>query len=171
MRHWVLAGILLLAFLVQSVFGGYLTIRGIAPNVVLVVVVVYGLLFGWQMGLAAGVLGGLLLDLNTSQLIGSHVLALAAVGLLVGLVEEGVFKDNLILPLAGGIAGSLLGQTILVGCMWLFRRSYPLGDLRAALFPTALYDVILCVLVYTRVYKYYRYLRPDPRGTIILRRR
>lgn len=171
MRYYVLAGVLLLAFLVQSVLGGFLAIRGIAPNVVLVVVVVYGLLFGWEMGIAAGVLGGLLLDLTTSQLIGSHVLALAAVGLMVGLVEEGVFKDNLLLPLIGGFLGSLVGQIVLVGCIWLFRRSFPLGDLRAALLPTALYDVILCVLVYTRIYKYYRYLRPDPRGTIILRRR
>lgn len=171
MRYYVLAGVLLLAFLVQSVLGGFLAIRGIAPNVVLVVVVVYGLLFGWEMGIAAGVLGGLLLDLTTNQLIGSHVLALAAVGLMVGLVEEGVFKDNLLLPLIGGFLGSLVGQIVLVGCIWLFRRSFPLGDLRAALLPTALYDVILCVLVYTRIYKYYRYLRPDPRGTIILRRR
>lgn len=170
MRYWVLAGILLLAFLMQSVLGPFLAVRGVVPNVVLVVVVAYGLLFGWQVGLGAGVMGGLLLDLTAGQLIGSHLLSLAVTGLLVGLVEEHVFKDNILLAALGGIVGSLVGQTVMVGCIWLFRRSFALTDFRDTLLPAAIYDMILCILVYGRIYRYYRYLRPDPRGTIVLRR-
>lgn len=166
----MLAGLLLTAFLVQSVLGPFLAIGGVIPNVVLVVVIVYGLLFGWEVGLGAGVVGGLLIDLTIGQLIGSHLLALGLVGLVVGQVEERVFKDNILLAALGGAAGSVVGQLVMMLCIAIFRRSFALVDLRDTLLPAALYDLVLCVLIYGRIYKYYRYLRPDPRGTIVLRR-
>lgn len=171
MRYWVLAGILLLAFLVQSVLGPFLAIRGISPNIVLVVIVAYGLLFGWQVGLAGGVVGGLLLDLTASTYVGIHVLALGTVGLLVGLAEERVFKDNVLLAAVGGLVGSLISQTVVMIVLWVFGRQFSLlGSLRDTFLPAAFYDMLLCTLIYHRIYKYYRYLRPDPRGTIVLRR-
>lgn len=171
MRYWVLAGILLLAFLVQSVLGSFLAIRGIAPNVLLIVVIAYGLLFGWQVGGAAGVIGGLLLDLTTGRYIGIHVLSLGIVGLALGLVEERVFKDNILLAALGGLLGSLVSQTIVLLALWIFGWQISLvGSLRSTILPAAVYDMILCMLVYGRIYRYYRYLRPDPRGTIVLRR-
>ncbi len=171
MRYWILSGLLLLAFLVQSVFGSYLSIRGIAPNVVLTVVVAYGLLFGWEVGLGAGVLGGLLLDLVAGRFIGIHVLSLGVVGLAVGLVEERVFKDNVLLAAIGGLVGSLVSQALVVFALWLFGWQIALlGSLRSTFLPAALYDMILSVVLYSWIYKYYRYLRPDPRGTIDLRR-
>ena len=171
MRYWALAGILLLSYLLQSVMGPFLAIGAVVPNVVLVVVVAFGLLFGWKVGLGAGLIGGLLIDLTIGQLIGSHLLSLGLVGGIVGLVEDRVFKDNLLLAVLGGSIGSVIGQAVMIGCIWLFRRSVSLVDFRETLLPSVLYDTVLCVLVYSRIYKYYRYLRPDPRGTIVLGRR
>ena len=171
MRYWILSLLLLLAFLVQSVFGSYLSISGIAPNVVLTVVVAYGLLFGWEVGLVSGVVGGLLLDLMAGRFIGIHVLSLGVVGLMVGLVEEHVFKDNILLAALGGLAGSLVSQGLVVLSLWLFGWQISFfGSLRSTFLPAAFYDMLLCVLLYSRIYKYYQYLRPDPRGTIDLRR-
>jgi rod shape-determining protein MreD len=171
MRYWALTGILLLSYLIQSVLGPFLAIGGVVPNVVLVVVVSFGLLFGWQVGLGTGFAGGLLIDLTIGQLIGSHALALSLVGLVAGLVEERVFKDNLILAGLGGVVGSLIGQVVMLLCIWLFGRAVSLAEFRSTLLPSVLYDTALCVLVYWRIYRLYGYLRPDPRGTIVLRRR
>lgn len=166
----MLAGLLLTAFLVQSVLGPFLAIGGVTPNVVLVMVIVFGLLFGWEVGMGAGIVGGLLIDLTIGLVIGSHLLALGLVGLVVGQVEERVFKDNLFLAALGGAVGSLVGQVVSMLCIALFRRSFALFELWDTVLPAALYDIVLCVLIYGWVYKYYRYLRPDPRGTIVLRR-
>jgi len=171
MRYWALTAILLVAYLVQSVLGPFLAIAGVVPNVVLVVVVSYGLLFGWRIGLGMGFLGGLLIDLTIGQLIGSHALALGLVGLTGGLVEERVFKDNVLLAVLGGIVGSLIGQVVMLLCIWLFGRSVSLVEFRSTLLPSLIYDTLLCILVYRQIFKLYAYLRPDPRGTIILRRR
>lgn len=165
----MLAGVLLVSFLVQSVLAHFLAINGIVPNVVLVVVVAYGLLFGPEVGLGAGLIGGLLLDLVFSQYVGLRLLALGTVGLGMGLVEERVFKDNLLLGSMGGLAGSFVGQSIVLVVLWIFGRLITIDEFRT-LVQAAVYDLFLCTLVYRSLYKNYRYLRPDPRGTIVLRR-
>ncbi|OTA40335.1 MAG: hypothetical protein A6D92_19220 [Symbiobacterium thermophilum] len=58
MRYWVLTAITLVAYLVESVLGPFLAIGGVAPNVVFVVAVSCGLLFGWPVGLAWGSAAG-----------------------------------------------------------------------------------------------------------------
>lgn len=168
----MLAGILVLAFLLQSVLGTYLSIGGVIPNILLVVVLAYGLLFGWQTGLAAGVLGGLLIDLNTGRFIGLHVLTLGLVGLVSGVVEEKVFKDNILLAPTAGFVASVVTQSVVWMTLWVFGWKFSAVEtLRTTILPAALYDMVLAALVYNRIYKYYLYLKPDPRGTIILRRR
>jgi rod shape-determining protein MreD len=170
-RYTVLTGILVLAYLLQSVVSSYLAIGGITPDFLLVVVVTYGLLFGWEVGLSAGVFGGLLIDLTAGRFIGLHVLSLGVVGVFAGLAEDKIFKDNMLLAPVGGFMGSVASQTIVVFCLWLFGWRVPvLGALRTTILPAALYDMFLAALLYGRIYRYYLYLRPDPRGTIVIRR-
>jgi len=170
-RYWVLTGILVIAFLLQSVVSNYLSIGGITPDFLLVVVVTYGLLFGWEVGLIAGVIGGLLIDLTAGRFIGLHVLSLGLVGLMAGMIEGRVFKDNILLAPLGGLLGSMTGQMLVLVVLWVFGWEIaPLSAIRTIVLPAALYDMVLALLVYGRIYKYYLYLRPDPRGTIVLRR-
>lgn len=172
MRYWILTGILLLAYLIQSVVAIYLAIGNITPDIVLIVVISYGLLFGWEVGLAAGVVGGLLVDLTFSRYIGLHVLSLGLIGLSAGLVEEKVFKDNLLLAPIAGFVGSLASYAILMLVLALYGWKFNLVEsLRTIIVPAALYNMVIATVVYGRIYKYYMYLRPDPRGTIVLRRR
>ncbi|MBP2019157.1 rod shape-determining protein MreD [Symbiobacterium terraclitae] len=171
MRYWALSGIVLAAYLVQTVLGPYLAIGGVIPNVVLVVAVTCGLLFGWQVGLAAGFAGGLLIDLTLGILIGSHALALGTVGFLAGLIEPHVFKDNPVLAALGGVLGSLLGQSFLALFLFVFGHGVFLAEFRSTLLRSLVYDTLLCLLVYWRIHRRYNYLKPDPRGTIVLRRR
>jgi len=171
-RYWFLTGILMVTFLLQSVVAAYLSIGGIVPDLLLMLVVSYGLLFGWQVGLGGGILSGLLMDLSTGRFIGAHVLAMGTVGLVAGLVEQKVFKDNILLAPAAGFAGSVGGQTIILTCLAIYGwRLSPIEALRTTVLPEALYDMAISVLIYGQLYKYHLYLKPDPRGTIVLRRR
>ncbi|MGE5676086.1 MAG: rod shape-determining protein MreD [Mycobacterium leprae] len=171
MRYWVLAGMVVIAFLLQSVVSAYLALWGVTPDFLLVLTVTYGLLFGWRVGLGAGALGGLLTDLTSGRLIGLHVLALSLVGLLAGLVEERVFKDNRLLPPVAGFIGAIVGQTVVLLCLVMFGWQVPFaGTFRYSILPAAVYDMFLASLIYGRIYKYYLYLRPDPRGTIVIRK-
>jgi len=168
----VLTGILVSAYLLQSIVAIYLSIGHITPDIVLIVVLSYGLLFGWEAGLVAGVVGGLLVDLTFSRYIGLHVLSMSLIGFVAGMVEEKVFKDNLLLAPIAGFFGSLANHLILMLVLALYGWQFNFVEsLRTTIVPSALYDMVIAVVVYGRIHKYYLYLRPDPRGTIVLRRR
>lgn len=171
MRYWVLTGIVVLGYLLQSVVSTYLAVGQVMPDFLLAVVVPYGLLFGWPLGLGAGVVGGLLIDLTTGRFIGIHVLSLGLAGLVAGLVEDKVFKDNLLLAPIAGFVGSLLSQGVQLFCQWLYGWEIPAGVLRTTMLPASVYAMLLTLLAYRQIYRYYLVLRPDPRGTIVLRRR
>lgn len=171
MRYGILAAIGLIGFLVESVLGAYLSIGGAMPSPLLQITVTLGMLFGWRIGLGTGLIGGLLLDLTAGRLIGLHLLSMGAVGLLVGLLEEKVFKENWLLAGVVGLGGSVLTHLLNYICLaalgWRFE---PIPTLLQSVLPSALYDGLLTMLIYSQVYRYYQYLRPNPRGTIVLRR-
>lgn len=171
MRYWILAAIGLVGFLLESVLGAYLAIGGARPSPLLEITVALGMLFGWRIGLGTGIIGGLLLDLTAGRLIGLHLLSLGLVGLLVGLLEEKVFKENWFLAGLVGAGGSILAHIVNYICLAaLGWRVDPIPTLVGAILPSALYNGLLTMLIYSQIYRYYQYLRPNPRGTIVLRR-
>jgi rod shape-determining protein MreD len=171
MRYGLLAAIGMAGFLIQSVLGSYLSIGGAMPSPVLAVTVSLGLLFGWRIGLGAGMIGGLLLDLTAGRLIGLHLLSLGLVGLLAGLLEEKIFKENWLLAGLIGFGTSIVAYCLNYLCLALLGWQVdPMHSLIGAILPSALYNGIITMLVYAQIYRYYQYLRPNPRGTIVLRR-
>lgn len=173
MRYWALLGILGLAFLLQTTMAGFLAIRGVQPDLALATVVSLGLLFGPEVGLLGGALVGLLLDVVFGRFVGLHLLTRGGVGLLIGLAEQRVFKESLLLPLMAGFVSSLLSEGATMLILAFFGWRMPVFEqLRTAVLPGALYNAVITLLIYTRIYKHYRYLRPDPRGAIhFIRRR
>lgn len=170
MRYWALTGILVLSYLLQSVVAAYLAIGEVAPDFVLVVVVCYGLLFGKEIGLGAGVIGGLLLDLTTGRFIGMHVLSLGLTGLVVGMMEDKVFKDNFLLTSLVGLGGSVLCQAVQILCQLIYGWEVPAGVVRTTVLPSAVYAMVLTLIIYRPMFRHYAYLKPDPRGTVELHR-
>lgn len=167
MRHWALLGILSLALLLQTTVVPYLEVFGLVPDVLLAAVVTFGLLFGPEAGLSAGMGIGLMLDLVGGRFIGLSVLTLGVAGLLAGQVEKRVFKDNWLLPLSAGFLGTLVKEGLTMLILLAFNWRIPvLEALREQILPAALYNALVTLVVYFRILRHYRYLRPDPRGQI-----
>ncbi len=173
MRYWALLAILGIAFLLQTTVAGFLTIRGVHPDLLLATVVSFGLLFGPEVGLLGGGLAGFLLDVVYGRYMGLHILILASLGLAVGMVEQRVFKDSLVLPLLAGLVTSLMTQIATLTILAFFGWRVPLvTTMKTLIFPGALYSAMVTALVYSQIHRRLRYLRPDPRGAIhFIRRR
>lgn len=162
MRYWAVVALVLAAFLVQTTVGSYLAVAGVAPDVLLVLTVSFGLLYGWQVGGGVGLAGGLLLDLAFGRYIGLHGLALGLTGLLAGLVEASVVKDNPFLPFMGGVLGNLITRIALLGTLLLLGRPV-LSNFRTDLLVSTIYNAVLCTVVYPWFYRHYNDLHPNPR--------
>ncbi len=140
--------ILVVVALIQHVIVPHITFFGAHPNVMLVVVVAWGLLRGNRDGLIWALVGGLLLDLFSLAPIGTAMLPMLIVLLLVGLLEFTAFRVVIWLPIATVFVVTpvyqLLALTVLKSLGW------GTGWDRAVelLLPMATINALLMVLIF-----------------------
>lgn len=112
-RRWlILTGALLLSICLQSTFFARFNLFGVAPDLVLVIVVSHALLYGPISGSLWGLVGGLFLDLASGGILGINILLKTALGFGIGLFERTVFKDNLLVPTILVVFATLANETI-----------------------------------------------------------
>ena len=108
MKHVFLMGVLLVVCLVlQATVFNYLTVAGVKPDLLLIIIVLYGLLYGKK----AGVLGfiyGLVEDLLTGRFIGFNAITKGLMGLLIGYLEPKLFKDHMLVPVVMLLVGTFV---------------------------------------------------------------
>jgi len=97
--------LVLLAVVLQATVLERLPLPGAAPDLLLVLVVVLGLLEGPRSAMLAGFAGGLLVDLSGDAELGRTALVLVVVGFLAGQLQDDV-SGSPVVPalLAGGLA-------------------------------------------------------------------
>jgi rod shape-determining protein MreD len=93
-------GLLLGLAVLQSSLGPFVSVVGLHPDWVVVAVISWTLLRGWQEGLLWAIIGGLGLDLLSGGPFGASSVALALTSLLAMLGYGRVFGGYLVLPLA-----------------------------------------------------------------------
>lgn len=98
MKVWVIAGILLGNFIVQSALLPFIEIYGVRPDSLMVLVVSFALLTGNPTSVVVGLCGGLLQDILFGQNIGFYALQYMLIGYLVGLVYGKVFTGKVLIP-------------------------------------------------------------------------
>ena len=76
---------------------------------VLVLVVAWATLRGWEAGLIAGLLGGFFVELASAVPFGVNIFRLAVLGLGVGLVMERLARTSAMVPVIAAVVGSVLG--------------------------------------------------------------
>lgn len=149
MNPYLLVLALGLAALFQVSFLPALAIGGVTPNLMLVVVVGWGLLRGIRPALTWALIGGLALDLLAGGPFGSYTLSLAAAASVSGLGSDIVFRSHLILPLAI-VALATLAQAV-VQLLVLLATGHSLLPtdtlVRLLLIETA-YNTLLMLLLY-----------------------
>ena len=155
MKHVFLMGILLIVCLVlQATAFNYLTVAGVKPDLLLIVIVLYGLLYGKK----AGVLGfvyGLAEDLLTGRFIGFNAITKGLMGLLIGYLEPKLFKDHILVPIVMLLVGTFVygAFAYVIG---LIVGLYSIIDFEAYLriiILQSIYNACLAPFLYGKYYK------------------
>lgn len=144
-----LAVIAIAVGVVEYGLGPHLSWLLIKPDLTLVFAVLAGLVFGPRDGAVAGLFAGIIPDVWGGRYIGVITIVHAAMGLVAGLAEQRVFKENITVPLGAGVLGTIIGDTM---ALLLYRvLGVPLPGLVAGLtviFRGALYNAILAPFIY-----------------------
>ncbi|MCH5268138.1 MAG: rod shape-determining protein MreD [Lachnospiraceae bacterium] len=136
--------LLVVCFLLQTTLFTYLQIAHMVPNLILVVTVASGLMYGRRGGLFAGVISGLLVDLLYGNVIGVGILIYSVVGYLCGTGSKLYFDDDFAVPMVAVAVSDFLYGFMYYVCNFLLRgRLHILFYIRSVILPEMIYTVLV----------------------------
>jgi rod shape-determining protein MreD len=131
----------------------------IVPDLILIMVISYGLLRGPDEGLFFGLAAGLFLDLIAGGLIGIQTLSKTIAGFSSGLLEKTIFKDNLLVPVIAALIGTIILESFNVLMLLSFHGNYNYWlVLVSAIIPLSLYNAVFAPVIYHLFLKMERFI-------------
>lgn len=150
MRFFILSIGVILGTAIQSTWLSTLHLPGqVKPDLVLILVISYGLLRGAYHGASFGLLAGLFMDLLSGNVIGVGALVKMTAGFSAGLLEKAIFKDNLLVPALAAFLGTILFETFDLIMHLSFHANYHfVSAFVSIVFPQSLYNALLAPILY-----------------------
>lgn len=108
-------GLWLIAMVLQSTVLSGIAQNGIKPDLLVVLIAVVGLIWGWRPAVGLGALYGLLEDLLVGKFFGLNTAAKLVCGLAAGFSEKGIYKENMWAPVVVVFLASLAHDLVFVG--------------------------------------------------------
>ncbi|MFQ6672239.1 MAG: rod shape-determining protein MreD [Candidatus Tectimicrobiota bacterium] len=121
-----LLNLFLISFLLQSTLLHYTAVRGVRPDLILLLACLVGLFFGRQRGLVLGALAGLLQDCLSGGLFGLNTLSKALVGFTTGVLQHHVGLHHRLLQALVVALLSAFDGLLTISLVKLFHGSGPL---------------------------------------------
>lgn len=162
MNPYAVVLLLTSAALLQSSFLPHLFRGGLKPDLVVMLVISWGLLRGVKEGLLWAFIGGLALDLLSATPLGFSALLLTLLILLTSLGQKSVYRANILFPLAIIFLATLgYNLTLLFAWQLLGRPALWWESLREVLLPTALLNILVMFPLYPLLYWLHRRIGPE----------
>ncbi|EAX48110.1 Rod shape-determining protein MreD [Thermosinus carboxydivorans Nor1] len=152
MRTLVWSGLILITIIFQAAVIPLIGYKGVRPDLLLIIAVSTGLLFGKEQGVGVGFFAGLIQDLASGNIFGLNTLAKMATGYVAGLAERKVFKENILLPVLATVAATLFHGAIIV--VLLAGLGYKVDIAAVFIYnflPQLAYNVVLAIPVHLLV--------------------
>jgi len=145
--------IALINFIFQSTWLQFFRLNGVLPNTSLILVVVFGALYGKKEGLYMALFAGVFQDLFLSKVLGVNLLIYVIVAWIIGSFEESLFKDNFLTPLVLTAVSTLSYHAIWLGIMYIFRSSIDYNLMTRVLILETIINGIISIFLYGNVLK------------------
>jgi rod shape-determining protein MreD len=148
--------------ILQTTAMPHLTILGVKPDLVLLVVISWSLLRGSKEGVIWALVGGIGLDLLSGAPFGTSAVALLVLSLLTGMGELSVFRTHIALPLITTFLASLAYNLFFLLLLHTRGCSIAWADsLIKVVLPSTLLNVLLAPLIYKALYWLHRKTGPE----------
>ncbi len=150
MKKFVTTVILIfIAFIMQCTIFRALSIKGIQPNILIILTACSGFMHGERYGVFTGFFCGLLLDLFFFDIIGFYSLLYMYIGYMNGLFHNIFYPDDIKLPLIMITASDLTYSMVVYILMFLLRSRFDFGYyLLNIILPELVYTVFIAVIIY-----------------------
>ena len=140
---------ILAMFVLQTTVFRAISLGGIVPNLLLIIVVSAGLMSGESYGLTTGLVCGLLCDIFFGSFLGFYALLYMYIGFVNGLFHRSFFVGNYVLPLSLLIGSDFFYGMICYSLMFLFRSRFAFGYYFVhRIIPEMTYTIVAALLFY-----------------------
>lgn len=134
--------------LIQTAIGPQIALARVRPDLILIIVLAWTLVYGPREGVLLAFAGGIWLDLFSGGFMGASSLALMAAALPAGTGYTTLFRTNLLVPIAAGILGTLTFSLVYYGLVALLGQAGPfLPTFARLIVPAMLYNTALIMLI------------------------
>lgn len=160
MKILLKGAIIVVALLIQLTLINAITILGLKPDLILVVVVIFSLLKGEKEGTISGFASGLLQDIFSTGLLGINALIKTVIGFTCGILREKIFHEHILflIPVITFIA-SFIQSILIFFLLRTFGIEYNLiWSLKQVALPEALYSSLLSPFIFLVINKLFQLL-------------
>ena len=161
MKILLKGAIIVVALVIQLTLINSVTILGLKPDLIMVVVVVFSLRKGEKEGTISGFASGLLQDIFSTGLLGINALAKTVIGFTCGILKEKIFHEHIlfIIPIITFIS-SFLQSIVIFLLLRAFGIDYNLvWSLKQIALPEALYSSLLSPFIFLAINKLFQMIK------------
>ncbi|WP_010251445.1 rod shape-determining protein MreD [Acetivibrio cellulolyticus] len=149
--------LIFLTVLIQSTLGSSMSVYGVKPNIILVVIVIVGLLRNNIEGAIVGFFCGLLQDSVSGMVIGFYTLLGLYLGLVIGSINKKLYRENILIAVFFTFLSTIVYEYLVYFLNTFLRR--PLGfiyPMQNVILPEAIYNSVISIFVFIIVVKLHR---------------
>lgn len=141
--------LIIAAYLLQCTVFGKLEIAGIKPNLILIVTAAVGFMRGPREGMAAGILSGLLVDIQFGGIIGFYALIYLVIGYINGLFQQLYYDEDIKLPLLLITLSEFIYGLVIYFLMFLLRSDFDFPFyFNSIIMPELIYTIVVTLILY-----------------------
>ena len=148
-RNIILFFIILCGFVFQTTLFQALSFGGISPNILIIITVSYGFMYGKKCGMVTGFLCGLLMDIFYGDVLGFYALVYLYIGAANGVFHSIFYQDDIKLPLVLILASDFVYSFTCYVLLYLLRSRFDIiFYLKHVILPEVVYTIFVIVFIY-----------------------
>ena len=148
-RNIILFFIILCGFVFQTTLFQALSFGGISPNILIIITVSYGFMYGKKCGMVTGFLCGLLMDVFYGDVLGFYALVYLYIGAANGVFHSIFYQDDIKLPLVLILASDFVYSFTCYVLLYLLRSRFDIiFYLKHVILPEVVYTIFVTVIIY-----------------------
>ena len=148
-RNIILFFIILCGFVFQTTLFQALSFGGISPNILIIITVSYGFMYGKKCGMVTGFLCGLLMDIFYGDVLGFYALVYLYIGAANGVFHSIFYQDDIKLPLVLILASDFVYSFTCYVLLYLLRSRFDIiFYLIHVILPEVVYTIFVTVFIY-----------------------
>ncbi len=141
--------LIILSFLLQSVLFSFQNVRGIAPNLLLILTMSFGIMRGRREGMLTGFFCGFLYDIFFGTLIGPYMFLFMIIGYLNGAFHKEFLMEDVMMPVIIIIVDELFFNFVVYIATFLLRnRTNLFFYLTHVMLPQMLFTTLATIIIY-----------------------